>query len=216
MEGILRSTAFIFQFLLNSQWRNYLNRYECLSDNTSYQLWNHINHLDNMGLIQQFYLAMFLFYVTWNNVMAGFLCPVLGRHECILPPSTPSALCSSFSSQLLVFPLDLHQPWDFAPSWSKQESATGMAWGKRECEWSRQVVTIPDLILFWKQSYYLDSRIQVGFCYVTCSAMNYCQLVRHVTVAGTGVCPNLMILFYFVCMLQNLIFPFVLYTVKLA
>lgn len=38
-----------------------------------------------------FYLAIFL-YVTWNNVVAGFFCAVLGRPECILAPSTPSAL----------------------------------------------------------------------------------------------------------------------------
>jgi hypothetical protein len=31
------------------------------------------------------------------------------------------------------------------------------------------------------------------------------------TVAGTGVCPNLMTLFYFICMLHNLIFPFASY-----
>jgi len=87
-----------------------------------------------------------------------------------------------------------------------------LAWhGKWECEWTGQVVTIPDVILLYKQSYYLDSRIQVGFCYITCSGMNYCQSVWHVTVAGTGVCPNLMILFYFVCMLHNLIFLFALY-----
>jgi len=36
--------------------------------------------------------------------------------------------------------------------------------------------------------------------------MNYFQLVWHVTVAGTGVCPNLMILFYFVRMLHKLFF----------
>jgi len=167
--------------------------------------------LRQSGINTVFYLAIFLFYVTWNNVVAGFFCTVLGRPQCILAPSTPSALCSSFSSKLLVFPLDLHQPWDFAPSRSKQESAIGMAWGKWECEWPGQVVTIPDVILLCKQSYYLDSRIQVGFCHITCSGMNYCQLVWHVTVAGTGICPNLMILFYFVCMLHNLIFPFVSY-----
>jgi hypothetical protein len=35
--------------------------------------------------------------------MAGFLCPVLGRPECILAPSTPSALGLSFSSQLTMY-----------------------------------------------------------------------------------------------------------------
>jgi len=57
--------------------------------------------------------------------MAGFVCPVLGMPECIIAPSTPSTFCFSFSSQLLVFPLDLHQPWDFAPNWSRGQP---MAW----------------------------------------------------------------------------------------
>lgn len=94
--------------------------------------------------------------------MAGFLCPVLGRPECILAPSTPFCYVLVFLFPTSDVPSGPTPALGLCAQPVKKDSVIGMA-----CEWTGQLVTIPDVIL-GKPSYYLDSGIKVGFCQVTC------------------------------------------------